>query len=110
MTVEELNFSIIFLLLLILDRFFNPFDCENQSLILEFLPAAMTPDTLIISYAKFYALQLVDDLFVEGLKSLLLSNIRTASNFLWKCFSIVIFCTRTNVLSGKFASFSLGPD
>ena len=69
MTVGELNFSIIFLLLLILDRFFNPFDCENQSLILEFLPAAMTPDTLIISYAKFYALQLVDDLFVEGLKS-----------------------------------------
>ena len=40
MTVEELNFSIIFLLL-ILERFFNPFDCENQSLIPEFLLAAM---------------------------------------------------------------------
>ena len=69
MTVEELNFSIIFLLLLILDRFFNPFDCVNQSLILECLLAAMTPDTFINSYAKFYALQLVDDLFVKGLKS-----------------------------------------
>ena len=41
----------------------------NQSLILEFLLAAMTPDTFINSYAKFYALQLVDDLFVKGLKS-----------------------------------------
>ena len=40
MTVEELNFSIIFLLL-ILERFFNPFDCENQSSIPEFLLAAM---------------------------------------------------------------------
>ena len=29
--VEELNVSIIFLLLLILDRFFNPFDCLNHS-------------------------------------------------------------------------------
>ena len=41
----------------------------NQSLILESLLAAMTPDTFVNSYAKFYALQLVDDLFVEGLKS-----------------------------------------
>ena len=44
MTAEELNFSITFLPL-ILDRFFNPFDWSIRSLIIEFLLAAMTPDT-----------------------------------------------------------------
>ena len=53
MTVEELNFSIIFLLLLILERFFNPFDCENQSLIPEFLLAAMILTLSLIHMRSF---------------------------------------------------------
>ena len=49
MTAEELNFSIT-CLLLILDRFFNPFDWSSRSLIIEFLLAAMTPDTFMCEF------------------------------------------------------------
>ena len=64
---------------------------------------------LTLSCANFYVLKLDDDFFVCVLKCLC-SNIRTVNLFLKKCFSIVLFCKRMNVLFSKFPSFSLGPN
>lgn len=68
---------------------------------LKFLNFCLLQWLLTLSSANFYVLQLVDDFFVCVLKCLC-SNVRTVNLFLWKCFNIVVFCTRTSVLCSKF--------